>query len=147
MRAVIQTVSRAQVSVEGKKVASIDKGLLVFIGIKRNDSSKDRDFMIKKILQLRIFPDKQNRINSSVTDIDGKVLLVSQFTLYGNCRNGNRPSFIEAMPPEEARAFYDDFVATCKSRYHKTESGIFQAFMQVELINNGPGTFILSSEK
>ena len=124
MRAVIQRVSSASVSVDNKLVSKIGHGLLVLLGIKKDDTEKERDYITKKIVNLRIFPDLsisqgQHTMNKSVADVDGEILLVSQFTLYGDCRKGNRPSFTQAMPPEQAKIAYDDFAVELKNNYSK----------------------------
>ena len=145
MKAVIQRTSKASVTVEGREVATIGIGFLVLIGIGIDDMQEDADYIIKKIIGLRIFDDTEGRINKSLADVDGEVLLVSQFTLYADTKSGNRPSFIKAMPPQEALPFFDTFVAKFRTQYPKTKTGIFGANMQVALINDGPITIIIDS--
>ena len=145
MKIVLQRVSRASVSVEGKKVGSIGRGLLVLLGVEKGDTEKDADFLVEKTLNLRIFPDEQKNMNRSVMDIGGALLVVSQFTLPGDCRKGRRPSFDKAAPPELAEALYERFKARAKECGLPVESGVFQAMMDVELVNDGPVTFILES--
>ena len=145
MRAVIQKVNAASVEVDGKLVSSIEKGLLVLVGIERQDTPKDSEYLVRKILNLRIFDDQEKFLDKSVQDLSLEVLLVSQFTLYGSCKKGNRPSFDKAMPPKEAKVFYQDFVEKFKQNYFKVKDGIFGAYMQVSLVNDGPVTIILDS--
>ncbi len=147
MRAVIQRVSQAAVTVNHETIASIKKGLLVLVGIHADDTEKDRDYLIKKLLNLRLFPSEQKNIDKNIKDVAGQLLLVSQFTLYADCSKGNRPSFIDAMPPDKAYAFYQAFVEECKKRYPKTQSGIFGAMMEVSLVNDGPVTILIDSGK
>jgi len=143
MRAVIQKVTLASVSVDGALVSEIGLGLLVFLGIKAGDTSKETDYVVRKIVNLRVFEDDQHKMNKSILDVGGEILLVSQFTLYGDCRKGNRPSFVQAMPPQEAEPFYNDFVVALKKAYPKVKEGVFGAYMQVQLINDGPVTILL----
>lgn len=147
MRAVIQRVTTASVTIDQKKVAEISQGLLVLVGFKITDTQRDYVYLAQKIIKLRIFNDEQGRMNKSVGDINGELLLVSQFTLYGDCRKGNRPSFVQAMPPEQAKTFYEQFVSYTCEQYAKTYSGVFQAYMQVSLVNDGPVTILLDTEK
>lgn len=147
MRAVIQRVKKASVTVDNTIVAQIDTGLLVFIGITQDDTIQDREYMIHKLLHLRIFEDGDSKMNRSIQDIDGQLLLVSQFTLYGDCKKGNRPSFIAAMAPVQAAIFYEQFVKECSEAYKKTSSGIFQATMDIGLINDGPVTILIDTRK
>jgi len=147
MRAVVQRVSSASVSVDGKLISKIGPGLLVLLGIKDSDTQKDTDYIIKKLVKLRIFPDDNHNMNKSVADTGGEILLVSQFTLYGDCRKGNRPSFIKAMKPDEAKEFYDNFAIVLKKEYPKVKEGVFGAYMKVELVNDGPTTILIDSEK
>jgi D-tyrosyl-tRNA(Tyr) deacylase len=146
MKAVIQRVSRAAVRVDGETVGEIGRGLLVFLGIGKTDTPAASDWMIDKLLKLRIFSDDAGKMNRSVTDIGGGVLVVSQFTLYGELEKGTRPSFSNAMPPEEARKFYADFMAKLRAAttLHVAE-GKFAAMMDVELVNDGPVTIVLQS--
>ena len=145
MKAVIQKVNQASVTVDEKKVANIGRGLLVLLGINKDDTDKQRDYLIKKLLNLRIFPEGSAFFDKSVVDVGGEILLVSQFTLYGDCTKGNRPSFSKAMPPEQAKVAYDDFVKAIKKEYPKVQEGVFGAHMQVELINDGPVTIDIES--
>jgi D-tyrosyl-tRNA(Tyr) deacylase len=147
MRAVIQRVSRAQVSVDGEVCGKIDRGLLVFLGAGKNDTEADADYLAEKIIGLRIFEDDAGKMNLSVKDIGGSLLAVSQFTLYGDVRRGKRPSFDDAAPPEPARRLYEYFVNRVRSAGLVCETGRFQAMMQVELVNHGPVTILLDSTK
>lgn len=143
MKFVIQRVEQASVEIAGEKSARIGKGLLVFLGIHRDDRWEDCRRWIEKILKLRIFPDEQKPINRSVQDTKGEVLLVSQFTLYGDTKGQNRPSFIEAAPPDQAKDLYEKFVQEFKARWPQTQTGEFAADMKVQLTNDGPVTIIL----
>ncbi len=144
MKAVIQRVSRAAVRVHGETVGEIGRGLLVLLGIGKTDTSAASDWMIEKILKLRIFPDEAGKMNRSVTDIGGGILVVSQFTLYGELEKGTRPSFSGAMPPEEARRFYEDFMCRLRAATSlPVAEGKFAALMEVELVNDGPVTIVL----
>jgi len=147
MRALVQRVVSASVTVDNKLISEIGSGLLVFLGIKADDTQSDRDYLIKKILNLRIFSDQEDKMNKSIVDISGEMLLVSQFTLYGDCAKGNRPSFAKAMKPEQAKQCYDDFVQTLKQQYHAVKEGVFAAHMQVALVNDGPVTILIESKK
>lgn len=143
MRFVIQRVGEAHVAIEGRPAVSIGRGLVVFIGIHRNDTEKECAGWVDKILKLRVFPDQAKPINRSIQDVGGEVLLISQFTLYGDCKGQNRPSFIEAAKPEEARRIYNHFVDLLKQAWPKTKTGEFAADMKVSLTNDGPVTIIL----
>jgi len=145
MRVVIQRVERAFVEIEGKPISKIGKGLLVLVGIKTDDTQKDSEYLIKKILNIRIFEDEKHPMNKSVLDLNLEILLVSQFTLYADCKRGNRPSFIGAMSPELAKVFYNNFVEKFRQQSPKVQDGIFGAHMKVNLINDGPVTIILES--
>lgn len=146
MRAVIQLVKKSSVIVDDHIVGKIDRGLLVLLGVNKDDSKKDVHYMVEKIVNLRIFPDDDGKMNLSVCDIKGKILAVSQFTLLGDCRKGRRPSYSKAAPPKMANSLYEQFVE--KMRKHlPVETGTFQALMEVELINDGPITLIIDSEK
>lgn len=147
MRAVLQRVREARVEANGTVTGAIGTGLLVLLGVSRGDSKDDADYLAEKIAGLRIFPDEQDRMNRSVLEIGGAVLVVSQFTLYGDCRRGRRPSFDEAAPPDEARSLYEYFVERLRASNLKTETGVFQASMQVHLVNDGPVTLLLESKK
>ena len=147
MRTVIQRVTNSSVTIDGVLAASIKYGLMCLIGISKDDQPKDREQLINKIIKLRIFTDDEGKMNKSVTDINGDILLVSQFTLYGDCKKGNRPSFMAAMSPQQAATFYQDFVDEFMVAYPKVSSGVFQADMQVALVNDGPITIIMDTEK
>lgn len=147
MRAVVQRVARAAVEVEGQVVAAIGHGLLVLLGIHRSDTEKDVGWMIEKIQHLRIFDDEHGVMNRSLVETGGALLVVSQFTLHGDCRKGRRPSWNEAAPPELARPLYDRFVEACRQRSLPVQAGVFQAEMQVSLTNSGPVTILLDSHK
>lgn len=145
MRAVIQRVSRASVRVENQNIAQIRNGLLVLLGVKNSDTSKEAEMLAKKTVNLRIFNDDQGKMNLSILDIAGEILVVSQFTLYGNCKKGRRPSFVEAALPENADLLYQDYVNFIKQLGVIVKTGQFQTIMQVELVNEGPVTIILDS--
>lgn len=147
MRAVIQRVEEARVTVDETVVGEISNGLLVFLGIEIDDSEKDLAFLKRKILNLRIFSDSDGKMNRSLVDTGGAVLLVSQFTLYGDCRKGNRPSFIRAAPPARADELYQELIRQLRSEGVAVESGEFQAMMKVNLVNDGPVTLIVDSKK
>ena len=146
MKALLQRVSSANVAVEQNVVGEIDNGLLVFIGISSRDSQDDIDYIVDKTINLRIFPDEEGRFDRSLADINGSLLLVSQFTLYGDTKKGRRPSFTEAMPSDSARTLFDDTVNSFSKTGLRVEKGIFQAEMEVSLVNSGPVTIILDSE-
>lgn len=145
MRAVIQRVSQAQVVVEGKIVGAIERGLLILLGIAPTDTRQQADWLAEKILGLRLFPDDAGKMNTSLIDIEGQLLVVSQFTLYGDCQKGRRPSFTAAAPPDVAKPLYEHFLMACKMLGIRTETGIFGASMQVSLTNDGPVTLILDT--
>ncbi len=145
MKAVIQRVTKASVYVEGKTVGQIESGLLVLLGVAKGDEATDGRYLVEKIRTLRIFSDEQGKMNRSLADIGGSILLVSQFTLLGRTANGRRPSFDEAAPPDEAKRLYEQVVASLRSYGTHVETGVFSAYMQVELLNDGPVTFILDS--
>lgn len=147
MRAVVQRVQKASVSVDGKVVGAIDKGLLVFLGVGKDDTERDLEFMVRKIPRLRVFEDEAGKMNLSVLDVGGAILCVSQFTLYGDCRRGLRPSFDEAAPSDMARYYYEEFIRRLKDEGIPVASGIFGAFMAVELVNDGPVTILLESKE
>ncbi len=147
MRAVVQRVSSASVSVEGKLIGKIGNGLLVLLGVRSSDTRDDADYLVDKLLNLRIFEDNEGKMNRSLLDIAGELLVVSQFTLYGDVRRGRRPSFIEAAPPERANTLYEYFVSQSKRQTKKVATGQFQAMMDVQLVNSGPVTILLDSEK
>jgi len=147
MRAVIQRVSEARVEVDGQVTGSIETGLLVLIGIARTDSERDADYLIDRIIGLRIFPDCAGKMNRSVREAGGSLLLVSQFTLYGDCRKGRRPSFDSAAGAEQAVRLYDYFVSRARLTGIPVETGTFQASMQVHLVNDGPVTILCESDQ
>ena len=146
MKAVIQRVTNALVTVENQEIAQINKGILVLLGVKKEDTQQEAELLAKKTVNLRIFNDQDEKMNLSLLDIKGEALVVSQFTLYGNCKKGRRPSFIEAALPEKADALYQDYVEYLKNEGVPVKTGQFQAMMQVELINDGPVTIILDSD-
>lgn len=143
MKLVIQRVKNASVEVEEKIVGEIEKGFLVLVGIKTGDTKEQADYLVKKVCNLRIFTDENNKMNLSLKDVNGKLLIVSQFTLYGNCNDGNRPSFIEAAKPEEAIPLYEYFCNECAKRGIEVQKGIFGADMKVKLLNDGPVTIVI----
>lgn len=143
MKLVVQRVKKAEVKVDGNIVGKIDKGFLVLIGIKVGDTKEQADYLVKKLCNLRVFSDENEKMNLSVKDVKGKLLIVSQFTLYGDCSQGNRPSFIEAARPEEANPLYEYFCNQCELNNIEVQKGIFGADMKVELINDGPVTIII----
>lgn len=147
MRAVVQRVSRCRVQVEGKVVGEIGPGLLVLLGVSKTDNESAANYLTNKILGLRIFEDAQEKMNLSVLDQQGEMLVVSQFTLYGDVRRGKRPSFDGAARPEEAKRLYEYFVQKVRAAGLRCETGEFQAMMDVELVNQGPVTILLDSEK
>jgi D-aminoacyl-tRNA deacylase len=145
MRAVIQRVAEARVSVGEEIVGGIGRGLCILLGIGVNDSEKDAEFLASKIGNLRIFADEQGKMNRSVRDIHGELLVISQFTLYGDCRKGNRPSFSAAAAPEPAKSLYDNFVQRLRQTELKVVTGEFRTHMKVALVNDGPVTLILET--
>lgn len=145
MRAVVQRVSRAEVRVAGKVTGQIGPGLVVLLGVGREDSDAEAAWMLDKIVGLRIFADEAGKMNLSLEDIRGGLLVVSQFTLYGDTRKGRRPSFIDAAPPELAVALYEKFVELARARGLEVGTGVFQAMMDVDLVNDGPVTLIVES--
>jgi len=147
MRAVIQRVKESRVEVKGRTVGAIGPGLLILLGVGKGDSEKDGDFLANKIAHLRIFPDEQGLMNRSVLDAGGAALVVSQFTLWGDCRKGRRPSFARAAPPDFAKILYERFIEALSKTGLSVETGIFQEMMDVHLINDGPVTLILDTEK
>ncbi len=147
MRAVVQRVSRASVLVAGEVVGRISRGYLVLLGIAEDDTLDDLDYLVQKIVGLRVFEDSDGKMNLALGDVGGGVLAVSQFTLYGDCRKGRRPSFIAAARPERARELYAGFVHEIRARGIVCETGTFQAHMDVELVNDGPVTLLLDSRK
>lgn len=147
MRAVIQRVKEAQVQIEGKRVGEIQQGLLVFLAVSKKDSQEDADYLISKLIHLRIFEDNDGKMNVSSLEAHAQFLVVSQFTLYGDCIKGRRPSFDEAAQPQKAEELYNYFVEQLQKHVHtKVATGLFRAMMEVSLINDGPVTFILESK-
>ncbi len=147
MRAVVQRVSSGSVVVDNQTVGSIGKGFVVLLGVSEKDTDQDVAYMVDKIVNLRIFEDQEEKMNLSLLDVGGEMLVVSQFTLYGDCRKGRRPNFMSAARPEKAVALYEEFVSKCSALNVKTETGTFQAYMQVQIVNDGPVTVIVDSEK
>jgi D-tyrosyl-tRNA(Tyr) deacylase len=147
MRAVVQRVKGARVDVAAKTVGEIGPGLLVFLGVGHNDSEKDGDYLAAKISHLRNFSDEQGLMNRSVLETGGEVLVVSQFTLWGDCVKGRRPSFTRAAPPEKARRLYECFIGLIREKGLRVASGVFQEMMEVHLVNDGPVTLLLDTEK
>ncbi|MCC6743111.1 MAG: D-tyrosyl-tRNA(Tyr) deacylase [Acidobacteria bacterium] len=145
MRAVVQRVSRAEVRVDGEVTGRIGRGLVVLLGVGRDDGEAEARWLLEKIAGLRIFADREGRMNLGLEDVGGGLLVVSQFTLYGDTRKGRRPSFIDAAPPERAAALYDRFVAMARERGLDVGTGVFQAMMDVELVNDGPVTLIVET--
>ena len=146
MRAVVQRVTKANVTVDGKVVGEIGNGLLILLGVTHQDDNKDADHLVDKIVNLRIFNDAEGRMNLSLTDIGGDMLVVSQFTLYSDTRRGRRPSFIEAASGDDALRWYEYFVTKVRESVTKVATGTFGAMMDIELVNNGPVTIILDSK-
>ena len=147
MRAVVQRVSRASVEIAGQDVAHVGRGLLVLLGVGEGDGEAEADYVARKIAGLRVFEDQQGRMNLSVAEVGGAVLLVSQFTLYGDCRRGRRPSFSRAAAPEEAERLYEMVAGKLREAGLHVGTGRFQEMMQVELVNDGPVTVLLDSER
>lgn len=146
MRLVVQRVKKAKVEVENNIVGNIGKGFLVLLGITHNDTKKDADYLVKKLCNLRVFEDKNGKMNLALKDVEGELLIVSQFTLYADCTNGNRPSFIDAAKPETAIPLYEYFIDECKKIIPTVQTGIFGAHMNVNLVNDGPVTIIIDSQ-
>ncbi len=147
MRAVLQRVSRVQVRVAGQIVGEIGKGILLLLGVGKGDSNAQADSLLEKVINLRIFEDEGGKMNLSLLDVGGELMVVSQFTLYADCRKGRRPSFTDAASPEEAKTLYEYFINRARSRGLMVASGIFQALMEVELVNFGPVTILLDSSR
>jgi len=147
MKAVLQRVTRSSVTVDGLVVGQIGQGLLVLLGVEQDDVETDAQQLADKTIQLRIFDDADGKMNLSLTDVGGSLLVVSQFTLLGDCRKGRRPSFIQAAPPEIAERLYEAFVAAAGAQGVRVATGKFRAMMQVELVNDGPVTLLLDSRK
>lgn len=146
MKLVIQRVKRGAVRVDGKVVGSVEKGFVVLIGVCESDTRAQAEKLARKMLGLRIFPDENGKTNLSLADVDGGLLLVSQFTLYADCRKGFRPSFVEAAGPEKAEALYEEFIALCREGNPKVATGVFGAKMEVEIIGDGPFTIVLEEK-
>jgi len=145
MRTVLQRVRHAEVAVDGEKIAGIENGILALVAVSREDTDEDLHWMARKIVELRIFNDNEGKLNLSLQDIGGELLVVSQFTLYGDCRKGRRPSYSDAAPPTEAEKRYEEFVAIVRRIMPDVQTGKFQAMMDVSLTNDGPVTLILDS--
>jgi D-tyrosyl-tRNA(Tyr) deacylase len=147
MRIVLQRVKSARVDIAGETVGSIGAGLVILLGVTQTDRAEDAEYLADKVVQLRIFADESQRMNRSLVEAGGALLVVSQFTLYGDCRKGRRPSFDHAAPPEQARPLYEYFVQRLRLSNVPVETGVFQAEMEVHLINDGPVTFVLDSKR
>lgn len=147
MRAVVQRVKKSRVTVKDSIAGEINQGLMVLLGVGQEDSDTDINYLVEKIVNLRIFEDSDGKMNRSLLDIGGELLVVSQFTLYGDCRRGRRPGFDKAAKPDIAKKMYDDFVNKCREYGISTETGIFQADMLVDISNDGPVTILLDSKK
>lgn len=145
MKVVIQRVRRAQVTVDGEVVGQIGQGSMILVGVARGDTDEDVAYLSRKAIQVRIFDDEEGLLNRSIADVGGAFLVVSQFTLYGDCKKGARPSYIEAAPPEEGKARYEQFVARLREAGHPVETGRFQKTMVVDIENDGPVTLVLES--
>ena len=147
MRALVQRVNQASVAVDGVTRGSISKGICIFVGIKREDTEQDAEWLAGKIGRLRIFPDESGKMNRSLQQIDGEMLVISQFTLYAETRYGNRPSYSQAAEPQKAEELYRSFTNHCRSICRRVETGVFRAHMEVSLVNDGPVTLLCSSEQ
>jgi D-tyrosyl-tRNA(Tyr) deacylase len=147
VRAVVQRVKEAKVEVKGVVIGEIGRGILVFVGVGEGDSEKDSEFLAAKVAHLRIFPDENDLMNRSLIEIEGGALVVSQFTLWGDCRKGRRPSFVRAAHPERAKKLYEHFVTTLRGRGLSVATGKFQEMMEVHLVNDGPVTLLMDSTK
>lgn len=143
MKLVIQRVSNASVTVDKKITGKIEKGFLVLLGVTHSDTKETADYLVKKLCNLRVFMDENEKMNLSIKDIDGELLIVSQFTLYADCQKGNRPSFVNSAKPDMANELYEYFVEKCRSEVKNVQTGIFGAHMKVDLLNDGPVTIIL----
>ena len=146
MRLVIQRVSQAKVTVQGKEVGAIGPGLCLFLGVAKGDTEEDSTYLVQKSVELRIFEDDEGKFNRTLLDVGGEILVVSQFTLYGDCTKGRRPSFSHAASPEEAERLYQQFVQKLREKGPRVATGQFQAKMEVSLVNSGPVTFIIDSK-
>jgi D-tyrosyl-tRNA(Tyr) deacylase len=147
MRCVLQRVDRVDIRVKDKSISGIEKGILVFLGVEQGDRENDADYLSDKIVNLRIFEDERGKMDLSLLDINGEMLVVSQFTLFGDCRKGRRPSFTRAENSDQAKKYYVYFVSTVQEKVKRVAQGQFQAMMLVELVNNGPVTILLDSRK
>lgn len=147
MRAVVQRVKKSSVEVDGKVIGKIDKGLNVLLGINEEDKEEDIKYLVDKIVNLRIFEDEQGKMNKSLLDVNGELIVISQFTLYGDCRKGRRPNFMKALGGNEAEQLYNKFVDECKNFIKDVQTGEFGANMEVTIINDGPVTLLLESKK
>ncbi len=147
MRAVIQRVKQASVKVDSKQIGKIGQGLLIFVGVGKNDTDKDAEYVASKIMDLRIFEDNEEKMNLSLKDVNGQMLIVSQFTLFGDCRKGKRPSFESAADIEQAKSLYESVIENCKQSNLFICSGMFRENMLVDLVNDGPVTILLDSKK
>ena len=147
MRAVVQRIHRASVSVDDKTISSIGSGSIVFLGVERGDGQKDVDYLLEKIVNLRIFEDNNGKMNLSLLDTNGSLMIISQFTLLGDCRKGRRPSFFDAENPVPAKQLYDYFVLRARDKVHHVATGEFQAMMIIEVVNDGPVTLLLDSKR
>lgn len=146
MKFVVQRVKNAQVDIEGKTVGKIEKGFMVLIGVTHTDTKKIADYLVKKLINLRVFEDENGKMNKSLKDVNGSLLLVSQFTLYANCSSGNRPSFTDAAKPDFANELYEYIIEECRKQIAQVETGVFGADMQVSLVNDGPVTIVLEKD-
>lgn len=146
MRVVVQRVKHASVTINGTVNGKINNGFLILLGVQSTDNEQDVDYLVKKVTNLRIFSDENDKMNLSLKDVNGELLIVSQFTLYANCKEGNRPSFVEAAKPDIAIPLYEYFVSECKKIIPVVETGIFGADMKVDLLNDGPVTIIMDSK-
>ena len=145
MKLVVQRVKNANVSIENNIVGKINQGFVVLLGVSNEDTKENADYLVKKLLNLRVFSDNDDKMNLSIKDIEGELLIVSQFTLYANCKKGNRPSFIEAAKPEHAKPLYEYFINECRKENLNVQTGEFGADLQIELINDGPVTILLEN--
>jgi D-tyrosyl-tRNA(Tyr) deacylase len=146
MKLLVQRVSSAKVDVDSKTVGKINKGFLVLIGVTHTDTKEIADYLVKKLCNLRVFKDENSKMNLSIKDVDGELLIVSQFTLYADCQHGNRPSFVNSAKPDMANELYEYFVERCRREVKNVETGIFGADMKVSLLNDGPVTIMLEKE-
>ncbi len=146
MKAVIQRVAHASVKVDGETVGSCQRGYMILLGVAKGDTNEDAELLAQKIANLRIFTDENGKMNRSIKDIDGEMLVISQFTLMANYRHGNRPDFLESAPVDEATRLYEYFKNLCRSHVKRVESGVFGAHMEVSLLNDGPVTIVMDSE-